>query len=278
MNYYPFHIGDYLSHTMHLSALEDIAYRRCIDFCYLHETALPSDLARIARLVRMQDHLDVVSAVVKEFFSEREDGWHSDRIDREVLAYRRMAEGGKRGAARRWDRAVLHPHPNSPPNGLSIATPSTPHSPPHSPPYSQANANQEPITKNQKPGTKKKDLATQGENSSGTRASRLPNDLELSPDWEAFCRLERPALEPHHVFQVFKDYWIAQSGRNATKLDWFATWRNWVRNQRERQGSQIGNRQQLLEARNQSIGDAWVARKLAEEGQAVDGGQSEGEA
>lgn len=31
MNYYPFHIGDYLTETAHLSWLEDCAYRRLLD-------------------------------------------------------------------------------------------------------------------------------------------------------------------------------------------------------------------------------------------------------
>lgn len=28
------------------------------------------------------------------------------------------------------------------------------------------------------------------------------------------------------VFEEFKDYWLARSGRDASKLDWLATWRN----------------------------------------------------
>ena len=27
----------------------------------------------------------------------------------------------------------------------------------------------------------------------------------------------------------FRDYWLGASGSNAVKLDWSATWRNWVR-------------------------------------------------
>jgi hypothetical protein len=27
----------------------------------------------------------------------------------------------------------------------------------------------------------------------------------------------------------FRDYWCAKSGADGTKLDWEATWRNWVR-------------------------------------------------
>jgi hypothetical protein len=34
--------------------------------------------------------------------------------------------------------------------------------------------------------------------------------------------------------EKFLNYWTAKSGRNATKLDWEATWRNWVLNALER--------------------------------------------
>src|SRR5690606_26079379 len=35
----------------------------------------------------------------------------------------------------------------------------------------------------------------------------------------------------------FHDYWSAKTGQQATKLDWDATWRNWLRNARDLQGS-----------------------------------------
>lgn len=28
----------------------------------------------------------------------------------------------------------------------------------------------------------------------------------------------------------FRDYWLAKAGKDGAKLDWSATWRNWVRN------------------------------------------------
>lgn len=31
---------------------------------------------------------------------------------------------------------------------------------------------------------------------------------------------------------LFFDYWIAQPGAKGRKLDWSATWRNWVRNEK----------------------------------------------
>jgi len=41
---------------------------------------------------------------------------------------------------------------------------------------------------------------------------------------------ERPDIDVRQVAEQFKDYWIAQAGQKGVKLDWDATWRNWVRN------------------------------------------------
>ena len=58
---------------------------------------------------------------------------------------------------------------------------------------------------------------------------RLASDFSFPKEWEQFCQTERPELSPVKTFDQFKDYWIAQAGQKGVKLDWFATWRNWVR-------------------------------------------------
>ena len=62
------------------------------------------------------------------------------------------------------------------------------------------------------------------------RGSRLSQDLIFPEEWFLFCKQERPDLEPLMTFNKFQDYWISQAGQKGVKLDWFATWRNWVRN------------------------------------------------
>jgi len=66
-----------------------------------------------------------------------------------------------------------------------------------------------------------------------TKGSRLSADFVLAQDWIGFCQQYRPDLNPQKVFDGFKDYWVSKTGSGATKLDWTATWRNWVRNQRQ---------------------------------------------
>jgi hypothetical protein len=58
---------------------------------------------------------------------------------------------------------------------------------------------------------------------------RLASDFSFPKEWEEFCQQTRPELNPTKTFDQFKDYWIAQAGQKGVKLDWFATWRNWVR-------------------------------------------------
>ena len=65
MHYYNFHIGDYQSHTHHLSIIEDIAFRRLLDHYYLHE--LPIKQRTIARQIRMVEHEAEVLSVLNIF-------------------------------------------------------------------------------------------------------------------------------------------------------------------------------------------------------------------
>ena len=60
--------------------------------------------------------------------------------------------------------------------------------------------------------------------------SRLAQDFILPDDWEYWANKQRPDLNAKLVADQFKDYWIAQPGQKGVKLDWEATWRNWVRN------------------------------------------------
>jgi uncharacterized protein YdaU (DUF1376 family) len=49
MIWYKFHIGDYLTHTVHLSDAEDLANRRLLDLNYMSEQEIPLDMDAVAR-------------------------------------------------------------------------------------------------------------------------------------------------------------------------------------------------------------------------------------
>jgi uncharacterized protein YdaU (DUF1376 family) len=105
MHYYQFNIGDYQSHTNHLDPLEDLAYRRMLDWCYLHEKPLPLDANEIARIIRLRGHTIIVQNVLKEFFSQHDEGWDCDRVLEEIQHYKAKIEqasrAGKASAERR---------------------------------------------------------------------------------------------------------------------------------------------------------------------------------
>jgi uncharacterized protein YdaU (DUF1376 family) len=194
MHYYQFHIGDYISHTRHLSLMEDLAYRRLLDFYFLHEQ--PIKHRDVARQIGMREHEEDVMTVLNEFFISTEDGFVNPRADKEIKQYKEFSEAGKRGAAKRW---------GTPPNGEAS-------SPPNATPI--ATNNHKPITNNHK---------------KEQRGSRLANDLFFPKEWCDFLVEQRPELNAQKTFDQFKDYWISQAGQKGVKLDWFATWRNWVR-------------------------------------------------
>ena len=74
---------------------------------------------------------------------------------------------------------------------------------------------------------------TETEAKKSTRGSRLSADFVLPKEWEDWAKQERPDLNLQSVGEQFRDYWSAKAGSGSTKLDWQATWRNWVRNQKQ---------------------------------------------
>jgi len=134
MHYYQFHIGDYAGHTAHLDELEDLAYRRMLDYCYLNECGLPETVEAIARVIRMRTHCERIANVLQEFFYRTEDGtWHNQRVEVEIFSFKDKSNKAANSARKRWE--------NTHANALRTLC--------------EGNANQEPLTKNQEPRTNK---------------------------------------------------------------------------------------------------------------------------
>lgn len=64
------------------------------------------------------------------------------------------------------------------------------------------------------------------------RGTRLPPAWKPTPDLQAWARQGRPWLDVPAVVATFVDHWTAVPGGRGVKLDWAATWRNWVRKER----------------------------------------------
>ena len=59
------------------------------------------------------------------------------------------------------------------------------------------------------------------------RACRLPADWRPSPEMAEFARSN--GVDPERTAAVFRDYWVGVPDPKGRKVDWNATWRNWVR-------------------------------------------------
>jgi hypothetical protein len=67
-----------------------------------------------------------------------------------------------------------------------------------------------------------------------SRATRLPADWMPDPQVVKQMSDECPHVDLKASHRKFADHWTAKAGRDATKLDWNATWRNWIREDAQR--------------------------------------------
>jgi hypothetical protein len=64
------------------------------------------------------------------------------------------------------------------------------------------------------------------------KGTRLPEPFNLTKEMRAYAAEKRPNLDVLEETEKFTNYWRAKTGRDATKLDWLATWQNWILNAR----------------------------------------------
>jgi hypothetical protein len=62
------------------------------------------------------------------------------------------------------------------------------------------------------------------------RGTRIPDDFAVTPEMVAWARERVPHVDGRLETEKFVNHWRAKPGREATKLDWVATWRNWMLN------------------------------------------------
>ena len=141
MNYYPHHIGDYKSATMHLSNEEDLAYRRLLEMYYDTEQPIPLETQWVARRLRVAT--EALQSVLNDFFVKSEQGWRHPKCDLVIREYHEMAEKNRRngklgGRPKTNKQAVKNPvGSQSVASGNPVET------------HSKANQEPKPRTKNQ---------------------------------------------------------------------------------------------------------------------------------
>lgn len=72
------------------------------------------------------------------------------------------------------------------------------------------------------------------------RGTRLPVDFTVTPEMVAWARERCPGVDGRRETEKFENYWRSKTGAQATKLDWPATWRNWMLAAAERLPVRLG--------------------------------------
>jgi len=180
MHYYQFNIGDYATHTRHLSIYADLAYRRLLDWYYLNEKPIPTDPQQAAKLILMKNRYPDVEEVLTEFFQLTENGWINRRADKEISVYKGFVDAGKRGAAKRWLKGG--------------------DSPPTAPPI--ANNKHKPLTINQEPVNRKQETTKEA------GATFVLPDWIDKDHWDLWVKSRKKMTTEQKLMQVAKlDNW-----------------------------------------------------------------------
>jgi uncharacterized protein YdaU (DUF1376 family) len=208
--YYPFYPSDFEAKTSHLTLEEDGAYNRLLRLIWMTPgCSIPDDPAWIARRLRVdRETFDrVVAPIIAEFFRKARKRIYSPRLSREFesakVTHELRVSSGKKGGR---PRKPLEN--NTADESRAKAGPKQPEPEP------------EPVKETEANASEKK----------SPRGSRLPADWRLPKAWGEWAVSEGMA-EPavRRQAERFRDYWVGKAGKDAAKLDWEATWRNWVR-------------------------------------------------
>jgi len=214
VNYYPRHIGDYLTATAHLSLLEHGVYSRLLDVYYTREAPIPDEQAERLVGARTQEEREAVRVVLGEFFELTDEGWRQARCDEEIGKYLEKSDKAKASAAASVNARSANAQRTL--NGRSTDV--------------ELTKNQEPITPSLRSGV--------------ARATRLPPNWEPDDEaWQKACEALRSTADACTELDKFRDYWAAQPGQKGVKADWQATWRNWTRRASEYAESRGHSRQ-----------------------------------
>jgi uncharacterized protein YdaU (DUF1376 family) len=217
----PLYVADYLADTGHLSTVEHGAYMLLI-MHYWQAGGLPAEDAKLARICRMSTkEWAAVRDTLADFFSE---GWRHKRIDEEIANTaetidKRSTAGrtaGLASAAARRRNAQLALNDRSNDDATIVERPSTP-----------------PPTPTPTPEEKTPSLRSGAK----ARGNRLTEDWQLSAEDRKFARSQGLSdADTEREAAKFRDFWLGKPGKDGAKLDWSATWRNWVRRACEMRG------------------------------------------
>jgi uncharacterized protein YdaU (DUF1376 family) len=206
----------YLADTRHLSTEEHGAYLLLMMEAWRRPGCnLPDEDALLARLSGLSvARWAEVKPVVMAFWKRdgRSKTWSQKRLSLEKGYVSKQSQLQRDRAAKRWTGKKKDDATALPDECRSDAPTPTP----------------TPIVKEEPKGSSKKTVSPQ-------KGERLAQDWRLPKEWGEWAVAEGlDEVSVRREADKFRDYWHAKSGKDAAKVKWEATWRNWVRQAIER--------------------------------------------
>lgn len=216
MHYYTFNPKNYMSKTSFLEPMEDLAYRRMLDHCYLTELPLPCDIDEIAMLIRMRSHCDSIKIVLRYFFELTDDGYINDTVNKVIEEYHSKSTKAKASADARWEKERIKRAnaSNEDANALQDEC--------------ESNANNKQLTTNKEQVTIIKDIPSDKPKKSKSVLRVLPDDFGISERVRTWANKEKHTnlelhLERFRELAIMKKYTYADwdlAFMKAIREDW----------------------------------------------------------
>lgn len=203
--YIPFYTSDFLGGTGGMTAATKGIYITLLCLMYENEGPIKQRWEALARRCGC-----TLPAFKKAILELQEDGkitvdgtelW-SEKCEKHVATRRERSASARSSANKRWEKSEQKQQAN---DATALRSECYPEPEP--------------------------DIKEDTNVSSKKRASRLPEDWALPSEYRDWAKGEGYAdAVINSQAERFRDYWISLSGQKASKLDWLATWRNWMRN------------------------------------------------
>ncbi len=245
-----------------LSGLEELWYRRALDHGWMNG-GMPIDPAEFAGWVGRGCTKESAAKIIDRFYVAHKKDVNkvvNNRQEKERTKFRQKlkqkSDAGKKGMAKRWketgkaDNGVITPLITE--DNIPI-----------------------PIPISREEEKKKEERREETPQAATTKkGSRIPDQFYLTSEMKEWAAEKRPHIDLAEETEKFCNHFRSKTGRDAAKLDWSLTWKNWILNARENnngksithQFTNSGDRNaQRINERKQLVNDL-LAADAAEQG------------
>lgn len=193
--------------------------------------------------------------------------WDEDQAELEALAARRRADRERKRAQRDREQRPPQSSETSRDNSTDASRDSHVSVRTQEPGYTRADREKEKeeehppeSLRDSGPPAGGDDDAAEPTKPKRNRGTRIPADFTITDAMRTWGKDNFPQVNGEAETEAFIDYWRAAPGAKGVKLDWPATWRNWIRKAAERTPtSRNGNTQ-----RNGADRPVHIPRPVAE--------------